>query len=140
MRNQAGPVATARAANVVVFACAASAGIHAGLVPEHLRENPPLGVAFVIAAIVLVATGTFLALRPVLQAVRIAAVVLGGLIAAYIATRTTGIPLLDPDPEALDAVGVAAIVIELLGLTYALWLGHSIGRLPRRPVLQEVSS
>jgi hypothetical protein len=35
----------------------ASAGIHAGLVPEHLREEPRLGVAFIGAALVLLATG-----------------------------------------------------------------------------------
>jgi hypothetical protein len=37
------------AATAVVFACAASAGIRAGIVAEHLREAPRLGIAFIIA-------------------------------------------------------------------------------------------
>ena len=32
------------AATLVVFACATSAGIHSGIVPEHLREEPRLGI------------------------------------------------------------------------------------------------
>jgi hypothetical protein len=48
----------------VVGACAISAGAHAGLVPDHLREAPQLGVAFVVAAGLLVAADTALAIRP----------------------------------------------------------------------------
>jgi hypothetical protein len=51
----------------VLFACAASAGIHAGLVTS-----------------------------------RVAALALGGLMFAYILTRTTGLPVLDPGPETVD--------------------------------------
>src|SRR4051794_27652691 len=70
---------------------------------------------------------------------RISALLLGGLIAAYAASRTTGIPLLDPDSEAVDAVGVAAISIELVSLAFALWLSQPIGRHGRWPALQEVT-
>jgi hypothetical protein len=41
---------------------------------------------------------------------------LAGLLLGYIATRTTGIPILDPDPGALDAAGIATNVVESLGL------------------------
>jgi hypothetical protein len=105
----------------VVFAGAASAGIHAGLVPEHLREEPRLGVAFALAVVLLLATAAMVALKPSDRgAARLAAVVLGGLVACYVASRTTGIPLLDPEPEALDAVGVSAVAIQLVGLMFAL--------------------
>jgi hypothetical protein len=112
----------------VVFACAASAGIHAGLVPEHLREEPRLGVAFALAVVVLLATAGVVALRPIDRgAAALAAVVLGGLVACYVASRTTGIPLLDPDPEAVDPVGVSAVAIQLVGLMFVL------GRSTKRP-------
>jgi hypothetical protein len=124
---------------MVVFACAASAGIHAGIVPEHLREEPRLGVAFIVCVLVLLATGTAMALRPAARRVAgMALLVLGGLIAAYIASRTTGIPLLAPDPEAPDTVGIVAVCIELLGLTCAAWLVQPTRRLPGRPLIQEV--
>src|SRR2546421_9133670 len=98
------------AATLLVFACAASAGIHAGIVPQHSREEPRLGAAFIVAVLVLLATAATVSFRPSARPVTwIAAVVLGGLIAAYIASRTTGIPLLAPDPEAVDAIGVTAI-------------------------------
>jgi hypothetical protein len=71
--------------------------------------------------------GAALALRPEDRRIaRIAALLLGGLIASYAASRTTGIPLLAPDPEAVDAVGVAASSIELVGLGCALWLSQPI--------------
>jgi hypothetical protein len=128
------------AATVVVFACAASAGIHAGIVPEHLREEPRLGVAFILAVLVLLATGTAVAARPTAGPVAwIAALVLGGLIVGYVASRATGIPVLAPDPEAIDGIGAVAVGIELLGVAGALVLAHPIRRRARRPVLDEVT-
>jgi putative Mn2+ efflux pump MntP len=125
---------------LVVFACAAAAGAHAGLVPEHLREESRLGVAFVLAALLLSATGTATAIRPGdRRFAKAAALALGGLIAAYAVSRTTGIPLLAPDREAVDAVGVVTTVVEALGVACALRLGQSFGRRPRRPFFQEVS-
>jgi hypothetical protein len=64
---------------------------------------------------------------------------LAGLIAAYLASRTTGIPVLDPEPEALDAVGIATNVVEALGVVVALWLIYPTGRHARLTHLQEVS-
>lgn len=125
---------------MVVFACAASAGIHAGIVPEHLREEPRLGIAFIVAVLALIATGSAMAVRPSAAPVAwTAAIVLGGLILGYIASRTTGIPVLAPDREAIDGVGVVAVGIELLGLICALVLAQPIRRRARRPVLEEVT-
>ncbi len=47
-------------------------------------------------------------------------------------------PLLAPDPETVDGVGIAAVSIELLGLLCALWLGQPIGRHRRRALIKEV--
>src|SRR5690348_6161320 len=81
--------------DVVVLACALSAGVHAGLVPEHMHESPLLGVSFVVAA-VLAALLAF-ALPRVGGSVLLpaaAAVLLGGLIVAYGLSRVNGLPLL----------------------------------------------
>ena len=113
------------AARIVVLACAASAGAHAGLVPEHLRTEPRMGVAFLVAVALLLATGIAVARRPGdLRVTSAAALLFAGLIAAYTASRTTGIPVIGPDPESVDGVGVATNVVEALGLACALSLTH----------------
>ena len=130
-----GPVVLRR----VVFACAASAGIHAGLVPEHLREEPRLGVAFAVATVVLLSTAAWLTVRPSDgRVVAIAVLALGGLALAYVASRTTAIPWLDPEPEAWDWVGIVSVGVELLGLISALLLSQPLRRQRRRAVLKEI--
>jgi apolipoprotein N-acyltransferase len=125
---------------IVVFACAASAGAHAGLIPAHLQSEPRLGAAFVVAVVLLVSAVLATAWRPGDRRVTIGvAALLGGLMLAYVASRTTAIPVLDPEREALDAVGVATTVVEAIGLAFALWLAQPLGRLRRPSHLQEVS-
>jgi hypothetical protein len=109
-------------------------------VPDHLRTEARLGAAFVVAVVLLMAAGTAAAVRPHDRRVGMAATLLfAGLIGAYTASRTTGIPLLAPDPEAIDAVGVATNVVEALGLASALFLTQQSRRDERRLTLQEVS-
>jgi len=105
--NQHGsiPLESAVAARTVVGACAISAGAHAGLVPEHLREAPQLGVAFVVAAGLLVAAATALAIRPGSLAPPGAPRFCWRARWFYAACRITGIPLLEPRAEPLDAIG-----------------------------------
>jgi hypothetical protein len=125
---------------VLVFTCAASAGAHAGLVPAHLNEEPRLGVAFLTAVLLLATAATAVVARPGdRRIISAAGLLLAGLMVAYVATRTTGIPVLDPEPEALDAVGIATNVVEALGVVAALWLIHPVGRPRRLTHLQEVS-
>ena len=127
------------AARAVVGACAVSAGAHAGLVPEHLREAPQLGVAFVVAAGLLIAAATALAIRPdSLRAARGAALLLAGLIGLYAASRITGIPLLEPRAEPLDAIGATTKLVEGLGLVFALRLSRSVGD-RRSPLTRELA-
>ena len=123
----------------MVAACAISAGAHAGLVPEHLREAPQLGVAFVVSVGLLGAAAVALAIRPEsLRAAQGAAVLLAVLIALYAASRSTGLPLLEPHAEPLDAVGVSTKLVEAVGLVFALRLSRSVGD-RRSPQLQEVA-
>jgi hypothetical protein len=68
-----------------------------------------------------------------------AGLLLAGLTVAYLASRTTGIPVLDPEPEAVDTVGIATSAVEALGFMVALWLIHPVGRHGRPTHLQEVS-
>jgi hypothetical protein len=130
---------SAVAARIVVAACAVSAGAHAGLVPEHVREAPQVGVAFVLAAALLLAAAITLAIRPdSLGAARGAALLLAGLVACYTASRTTGIPLLEPHAEPLDAVGVTTKLVEVVGLVFAFSLSRPLGG-RRSPLTQEAA-
>ena len=112
---------------IVVFACAVSAGAHAGLVPEHLRTEPGMGLAFLVAIVLLLATGVALTARPDDRRIAAAAAALfAGLILTYAVSRVSGIPLLAPDRETVDAVGVATKVVEATGFALALWLSQPI--------------
>jgi hypothetical protein len=128
-----------RGATALVFTCAASAGAHAGLVPAHLKGEPRLGAAFLVAVVLLVSAGAAVAARPGDRRITNAAgLLLAGLIAAYLATRTTGIPLLAPEPEAVDAVGIATSTVEAVGVLVALCLNHPLGRRGRLTHPKEV--
>jgi hypothetical protein len=127
------------AVKVVIAACAASAGAHAGLVPEHLREAPQLGIAFILACALLLAAVAALASCPEDRRIaRVAGLLLTGLIASWGASRVIGIPLLQPRPEPVDLVGLVTKLVEVLGLVFALWLSQPVGG-RRSPAIQEVS-
>jgi hypothetical protein len=127
------------AVSVVIAACAASAGAHAGLVPEHLREAPRLGIAFILASVLLLAVVVALALRPEDRRIAlIAALLLTGLIASWGASRVTGIPFLQPHPEPVDLVALVTKLVEVLGLAFAMWLSQPVGG-RRSSAIQEVS-
>jgi hypothetical protein len=102
----------------VVLVCAASAGVHAALVPEHLHEGGPLlGGAFALSALAL-ALSALLARLPEYDpwAVELARVVLAANVLAYVLSRTTGLPVLIPDPEVVDLLGVVTTVAEAVGV------------------------
>ena len=97
-----------------------------------------MGVAFLLAVGLLLATGTAAAVAPDHRRVALAAaLLLAGLIAGYTASRTSGIPLLSPDPESVDVVGVATSVVEALGLAFALALTRSTPDRPTRSLLPQ---
>ena len=99
---------------VVILACAVSAGVHAALAPQH--------ATFVPAALALIILAVGLARSPAPVLVDGAIVVLGGLIAAYALAATTGIPLVHPDREPVTGLALATKAIEALGLLAALEL------------------
>jgi hypothetical protein len=112
--------------DVVILACAISAGIHAALVPVHLEENAAAGGGFVSAAAALALLAVVVARHPGRIGPAAAAVVFGGLIVSYVFATTTGVPVLQPEPEAVDGLALVTKAFELVGIV-AAW------RLVRRP-------
>jgi drug/metabolite transporter (DMT)-like permease len=114
---------------LVIVACAVSAGVHAGLVPSHLGEDPKLAVAFVlVAAFVFACTIALTRSSPPSRlTVGVAASALAALIAAYAASRTVGLPLAREHTEPLDTLGLVTNAIEAVGLIAALRLYEPAG-------------
>jgi hypothetical protein len=109
--------------SLLVVAGAVSAGVHAGLAPEHLHEWMPLGASFVAAAAAVSAGVAALVLRPVSQwPPRLVGALLGSLVVAYALTRLLALPPLDPDREPLDVLGVCTSAVEAAGLVLAVRL------------------
>jgi hypothetical protein len=104
----------------VILACAASAGIHGALVRDHLAEGVAAGVGFIAATCLLAAAAVALTLRPAGTAPLVAAAaLLAGLLAAFAASVTTGVPVLHPNPEPFDGLALATKAIEAVGLLAA---------------------
>ena len=111
------------AGTLLLLAGAVSAGVHAGLAPEHLHEWPPLGASFIVAAAAAALAVAALVLRPASPwPPRALGALLGGLVVAYALTRLAALPPLDPDRESLDLLGVCTVAVEALGVAAALRL------------------
>jgi hypothetical protein len=108
---------------VLVVACAVSAGVHAALVPDHLADGALAALGFAAAAAALAGLVVALTARPAgTLPVAAAALLLGGLVAAWGLAVSTGIPLVHPDPEPVDVLGVATKAVEAAGLAAAALL------------------
>ena len=111
--------------DVVILACAVSAGIHGALAPEHFGEGTPAGVGFVASTVLLAGLVVLLTLRPADRLpVAGAALVLLGLLVSYALAATTGLPVLHPEPESVDGLALATKAFEGVGLIAALTLLH----------------
>jgi hypothetical protein len=112
-------------ADVVILACAISAGIHGALAPDHFSEGAGAGLGFVASATALASVAVWLTARPASRlALAAAAAAFVGLLASYALAVTSGLPLLHPEPEPIDALALATKAIEALGLAGAssvLW-------------------
>ena len=120
--------------DVVILACAISAGIHGALAPQHFEEGTGAGLGFVVATIVLAALAVWLTLHPDDRSVLAgAAIVLAGLIASYALAVTTGLPLLHPETEPVDGLALATKAIEAVGLVAGstlLWRRPAVALTP----------
>lgn len=110
------------ARDLVIVACAISAGIHAALSPGHVEDGAAASGGFVVSAALLAALAVSLTRHESVWLLAAAAVLLSGLIATYALAVTTGIPLLHPTPEQLDGLGLLTKAVELAGLGAAVHL------------------
>ena len=107
--------------DLVVLACAISAGIHGALTSDHFAESVGAGVGFAGTTVVLAGLVIALTLRPAsVLALAGAATVLGGLLAAYGLAISSGVPLLHPDPEPVEGLALATKAVEAIGLVAAV--------------------
>ena len=106
--------------DVVIVACAISAGIHGALTPSHFDEGTEPGLGFATATLALTGIVVWLTWRPESAlALAAAAATLSGLLASYALAITTGVPLLHPHPEPVDGLALVAKAIEIVGLLAA---------------------
>ena len=109
--------------DVVILACAISAGIHGALAPAHFDEGTGAGVGFVASTVLLAGIAIALTVRPDAQLPLVgAALVFAGLLGSYVLATTTGFPVLHPEPEPVDGLALATKAIEAIGLVTALTL------------------
>jgi hypothetical protein len=107
--------------DVVILACAVSAGIHGALAPAHFAEGAGAGVGFVASSILLAGLAVGLTVRPASSVpLAGAALVFAGLLGSYALATTTGLPLLHPQPEPVDGLALATKAFEAVGLVTAL--------------------
>jgi len=107
--------------DLVIVACAISAGIHAALAPEHFRESTGAGVGFLAAAVILAAVAAALTRRPGSAFLfGVAAASFAGLLASYALAATTGLPLLHPEPEPVTGLALFTKGVEAVGLFAAV--------------------
>ena len=114
--------------DVVILACAVSAGIHGALAPAHFAEGSAAGWGFAVSTILLAGLAVALTVRPA-SALPLAGatVVLAGLLGSYAFAITAGLPLIHPHPEPVDGLALATKAFEVVGFGTAL---HLLGRRP----------
>src|SRR3954447_12178896 len=124
MTTEGGQVTrTSTTHDLLIVACAVSAGIHAGLVPEHLHESTAAGGGFIVATLLLATLCVALTVRPVERiALAAAALAFVGLLVSYALAVTSGMPVLMPEPEPIDGLALATKAVELVGLFSAVAL------------------
>jgi hypothetical protein len=107
------------------------AAIHVSLVPQHLREAPYAGVLFAALGAGALVTAAALLICDDRRVWLSAALLVGGAIAGYIASRSIGLPSLADDVgDWLNPLGGAAVLAEVLTLVLsaAVLTGARSGR------------
>lgn len=102
--------------DLIVLACAISAGIHGALIPDHFEEGRAAGAGFVGATLLLGILVVVLTRKPTQLAFVVTAAALAALIAGYALAVTTGFPVVHPAPEAVDGLALFTKAVEAIGL------------------------
>lgn len=110
------------------------AGIHAALVPEHLREMPPLGYLFIFAAAIGAAIALALVVRPNdVRIPRLAVLFLTTQVVAWAMFIVVHVPGFTGTPEPVEPIALVCKAAELFGIALALPL--AVGAAPLgRPI------
>ena len=117
---------TARRTGLLALAVTFSAGIHAALVPEHLKEMPPLGYSFIGAAVIGAALAWALVSRPDDRRIPLlAGLFCLGQVVAWLLFVTVPIPLFSGTPEPVETIALVSKAVELYGFAIALSLATS---------------
>lgn len=104
---------------VAIAAALISAAVHARLVPEHLEEVPYIGVLFLLGTVLLVLAVVALLVRPWRRAGWwVGSIVCAGMTAAYVVSRTLGLPQ-GYREEWGDAAGTVSLVVQTVFLAAA---------------------
>ena len=117
---------TARRTGLLALAVTFSAGFHAALVPEHLKEMPPLGYSFIGAAVIGAALAWALVSRPDDRRIPVlAGLFCLGQIVTWLLFVTVPIPLFSGTPEPVETIALISKAVELYGFAIALSLATS---------------
>src|SRR5262249_10453667 len=115
-----GTTRTWRLAGLLALFVTFSAGIHAALAPEHLKEMPPLGYAFIAAAAIGCALACALISRPDdRRIVLLAGVFCLGQIAAWALFVTVHVPGFTGTPEGIETIALVSKAAELVAVALA---------------------
>jgi len=120
--------------DVLVLACAISAGIHAALVPEHLEEGRAAAGGFAVSAVLLAPLAVALTYRITPFLLFAAGALMTGLIVSYALAITTGVPVLHPEVESVEGLALFTKAVEVAGLVAAadLLLSRRPDTIPHR--------
>jgi hypothetical protein len=105
--------------DLVILTCAISAGIHGALVADHFEEGTGAGLGFVVATVLLAVLAVVLTRTPSQLTLFGTAAVFVGRIASYALAITTGLPVLHPEPEAVDGLALFTRAVEAAGVVLA---------------------
>ena len=123
--------------DLLILACAISAGVHGALTPTHWNEGTAAGAGFLAATLLLAGLATVLTWQAHRTALLLTGLTLAGLVGSYVLAVTSGLPVLHPQPEPADGLGLATKLVEAAGLALALDLlrrGRSaLSAAPLRP-------
>jgi hypothetical protein len=109
--------------------------IHLSVIPAHVDEYLPFGVLFGVAAALQIGWAEVVRRRPADRRLLIAGVVLNvGIVAAWIASRTTGLPIGD-EPGVPEAVGIKDLLATVDEIFVVLAASLALARTTSPPLL-----